>query len=132
LPAPARAAIETNAGNEWHRREGEAAMMESAKAGEREPIEARCKSWPEREVAGPDEPTAGTGAAKAPAAEAPAHHRTAKATTDAPAAEASTYHRTAKATADAPAVEAPAVEAATVEAAVLEAPAAAHPGIRSR
>jgi hypothetical protein len=113
-------------------------MMESAKAGEREPIKARCKSWPERQVAGPDEPTAEPGAAKAPAAEAPTHHPTAKATTDAPAAEASTYHRTAKATADAPAAEAPAVEAPAVEAAAVEAPAveaaaaAAHPGIRCR
>jgi hypothetical protein len=132
LPTPARAAVETN-DDEWRRREGEAAMMESAKAGEREPIEARCKSWPERQVAGPDEPTAETGAAKAPAAEAPTHHRTAKATTDARAAEASTYHRTAKATADAPAAEAPAVEAAAVEAAAVETPAAAaHPGIRCR
>src|SRR5947208_17024567 len=46
-PTPTRATIETNAGDEWHRREGEAAMME--------PIEARRKSLPEREAARPGE-----------------------------------------------------------------------------
>ncbi len=51
LPAPARAAIETNAGDERHGREGEAAMVEPIEPGERKPIDAWCKSWSEREAA---------------------------------------------------------------------------------
>src|SRR6266436_407876 len=58
LPTPARAAIEADAGHEWHRREGEAAMMEPIEASEREPVEARRKSWPDREAARPDKPAA--------------------------------------------------------------------------
>src|SRR5207253_7792268 len=52
LPSPARAGIETNADGEWHRREGEAAMTEPIEASK-----AWGKSSPEREAAGPDEPT---------------------------------------------------------------------------
>jgi len=112
LPSPTRAAIETNADSEWHRREGEAAMTEPI-----ETSKAWGKSWPEREAAGPDEPTTQTGAA-----EASAHHRTteasahpaAKASTHA-AAEASAYHCAAKASASHPAAKAsthhPAVKA---------------------
>src|SRR5436309_1918373 len=103
LPCPARTAIETNADGEWHRREGEAAMTEPI-----ETSKAWGKSWPEREAAGPDEPTTQTGAA-----EASAHHRTteasahpaAKASTHA-AAEASAYHCAAKCSASHPAAKA--------------------------
>src|SRR5207247_1990713 len=34
-PAPTRVTVETNAGDEWHRREAEAAMMEPIEASER-------------------------------------------------------------------------------------------------
>src|SRR5436309_2241171 len=103
LPSPTRAAIETNADGEWHRREGEAAMTKPI-----ETSKAWGKSWPEREAAGPDEPATQTAAA-----EASAHHRTteasahpaAKASTHA-AAEASAYHCAAKASASHPAVKA--------------------------
>jgi len=128
LPSPTRAAIETNADGEWHRREGEAAMTKPI-----ETSKAWGKSWPEREAAGPDEPTTQTGAA-----EASAHHRTteasahpaAKASTHA-AAEASAYHCAAKASASHPAAKAsthhPAVKASTAaaEAATDRSPARA-------
>src|SRR5215831_14376281 len=53
LPAPARGAIEANAGDErWRRgKSEEAAVVEPIKPGERKPMGARCKSWPEREAA---------------------------------------------------------------------------------
>jgi len=129
LPTPTRAAIETNADGEWHRREGEAAMTEPI-----ETSKAWCKSWPEREAAGPDEPTTQTGAA-----EASAHYRTTEASTHHPAAEAST-HPAAKASARHPAAKAsthhPAVKAATTSAAKASASASAstsaHTGIRCR
>jgi hypothetical protein len=89
LPSPTRAAIETNADGEWHRREGEAAMTEPI-----ETSKAWCKSRPEREAAGPDEPTTQTGAA-----EASAHHRTTEASTHHPAAKASGHHPGADASA---------------------------------
>jgi hypothetical protein len=98
LPTPARAAVETYASNEGNRRQGEATMMESAKTAERNPVEARCKPWPEREVARPDEP----------------------------AAEASTYHRAAKASADGHAAEAPAHASAVKASAHASAVASAH------
>jgi len=87
LPSPTRAAIETNADGEWHRREGEAAMTEPI-----ETSKAWGKSWPEREAAGPDEPTTQTGAA-----EASAYHCAAKASASHSAAKASTHHPAVKA-----------------------------------
>src|SRR6266446_519485 len=103
LPTPARAAIEADAGHEWHRREGEAAMMEPIEAGEREPVEARRKSWPDREAARPDKP----------AAEASTHRRATEASTHRRAAETAARYSAAKATT--PSVEAatPPAEAAT-------------------
>src|SRR5262249_56248642 len=72
--APARAAIEANAGEKRRRGKGEeAAIMESMETSgrkpimetsERKPIDARCKSWPEREAAGADESTAESGTAE--------------------------------------------------------------------
>jgi hypothetical protein len=135
LPTPARAAIEANAGDEWRRGKGEeAAIMESMETCERKPIEAWCKSWPEREAARPREPTAESGTAEPSpyrraaeasayhsAAEAAAHHSAAEASAHHPTAEASARHPTAKATTH-PAVKAPSMEAAT----------SAHPGIRCR
>jgi hypothetical protein len=126
LPTPARAAIEANAGDEWRRGKGEeAAIMESMETCERKPIEAWCKSWPEREAARPDESTAESGTAEPSpyrrAAEAPAYHSAAKASAHHSAAEASAHHPTAKATTH-PAVKATSMEAAT----------SAHPGIRCR
>jgi hypothetical protein len=50
-----RAAIETNTGDERHRREGEAAMVESIDTRERKPIEAWCKCLSECEVTRSDE-----------------------------------------------------------------------------
>src|SRR5262249_20380425 len=68
LPTPARANIEANAGDKRRRGKGEeAAIMESMETSERKPImqtserkpiHARCKSCPEPEAAGADEPTA--------------------------------------------------------------------------
>jgi len=53
LPAPARAAIEADAGDERRRGKGEeAATVGPIEPGECKPIDARCKSWPERETAG--------------------------------------------------------------------------------
>src|SRR5262245_21013053 len=51
LPTPTRAAIETNADAKWHRREGKAAIVEPIEPGERKPIDAWCKSRPERKAA---------------------------------------------------------------------------------
>jgi hypothetical protein len=117
LPTPARAAIEANAGDEWRRgKGGEAAIMESMETCERKPIEAWCKSWPEREAARPDESTAESGTA-----EPSPYRRAAKASAHHSAAEASARHPTAKATTH-PAVKATSMEAAT----------SAHPGIRCR
>jgi hypothetical protein len=66
LPTPARAAIETNAGDERRRGKGEeAAVAESMETSERKPIDARCESRPEREAAGADESTAESGTAEA-------------------------------------------------------------------
>jgi len=66
LPTPARVAIETNAGDERRRGKGEeAAVAESMETSERKPIDARCKSRPEREAAGADESTAESGTAEA-------------------------------------------------------------------
>src|SRR5262249_61767669 len=80
LPAPARGAIEADAGDERRRGKGEeAAVVEPietgerkpiVESGERKPIDARCKSRPEREAAGPHEPPPGRGAAET----APHHH----------------------------------------------------------
>ena len=52
LPAPARGAIEANPGDERRRRgkSEEAAVAEPIEPGERKPMGARCKSWPEREA----------------------------------------------------------------------------------
>jgi hypothetical protein len=51
LPAPARAAIETNTGDERRGGKGEeAAVVEPIEPGERKPIDAWCKSWSEREA----------------------------------------------------------------------------------
>jgi Ni/Co efflux regulator RcnB len=66
LPTPARVAIETNAGDERRRGKGEeAAVAESMETSERKPIDARCKSRPEREAAGADESTPESGTAEA-------------------------------------------------------------------
>ena len=75
LPTPARVAIEPNAADERRRSKGEeAAIMESVETSERKPImetserkaiDARCKSWPEREAAGADDSTAESGTAEA-------------------------------------------------------------------
>ena len=51
LSTPARGAIEANAGDERRRGKGEeAAVVEPIEPGERKPMGARCKSWPEREA----------------------------------------------------------------------------------
>jgi len=42
LPTPTRAAVKTYADAEWHRCEGEAAMMDPIEASERKSIEAWC------------------------------------------------------------------------------------------
>jgi hypothetical protein len=108
LPTPTRAAIETNADAEWHRREGEAAMTKPIEASERSPIEAWCNWWPECEAAGPDEPTG--------AAEASTNRRTAEASTYRRTTEASTYSRTTEASTDHRATDAsahPAMKAST-------------------
>jgi len=133
LPTPARAAIEANPGDERRRSEGEeAAIMESVETSERKPIEAWCKSLPEREAAGPDESTAESRTAEPSAyrraAEPPAHHSAAEASAHHSAAKASAHHSAAKATTHR-SVKAP---TASVEApaASVEAAAPAHPGIR--
>jgi len=135
LPTPARVAIETNAGDERRRGKGEeAAVVESVETSERKPIDARCKSWPEREAAGADEPTAESGAAEPStycraaepsayrgAVEAAAYGRTAETAPYRRAAEAAAYRRTAETAAHHSAAKAtthramktPAVEAAT-------------------
>src|SRR5262245_5602179 len=58
LPTPARAAVQADACDERRRGKAEeAAIMESMETSERKPVDARCKSWPEREAAGADEST---------------------------------------------------------------------------
>jgi hypothetical protein len=99
LPTPTRAAVKTYADAEWHRCEGEAAMMDPIEASERKSIEAWCNWWPECEAAGPDEPTS--------TAQASTYRRT---------TEASTYRRTTEASTDHRATDAsthPAVKAST-------------------
>jgi hypothetical protein len=92
-------------------------MMEPMEASEREAVEAWRKSWPEREVARPDEPAAeacthrrGTEASTPrpdePAAEASTHRRGTEASTHRGAAKASTYCRAAKTPANASSTEA--------------------------
>jgi hypothetical protein len=91
LPSAARAAIEANPDREWHLREREAAMTE--------PIETSrwwCKSWVQREAAGPDEPATHTDAA-----EAPCHRRTTEASTHYAAAKAAAHHPSTEASAQA-------------------------------
>jgi hypothetical protein len=67
--------------------------METMEASERKPIEARCKSPPDREAARPDEPTAEAGTAKAPAAKASSHRRSVEATAvEAATVEAASTH----------------------------------------
>jgi len=89
-------------------------MMKPIEASEREPIEARRKSLPEREAARPGEPTA----------EASTHHRATKASTYRRAANATANRRTVEASTHRPAASAP-----------TKAPAAVAPaplGIRGR
>jgi hypothetical protein len=90
LPTPTRAAVKTYADAEWHRGEGEAAMVDPIEATERNPIEAWCNWGPECEAARPDEPI---GAAQASsyrcATEASTDHRATDASTH-PAVKAST------------------------------------------
>jgi hypothetical protein len=143
LPTPARAAIETNAGDERRRGKGkEAAIMESMETSERKSIEAWSNSWPKREAAGANESTAESGTAEPSAyrraAEPSAYRRAAEPSTYRRAAEPSSYRRAAEtaarhssAKATTPSVEAatPSVEAATPS---LEAATPAHPSIRCR
>ena len=115
-------------------------MMKPIEASEREPIEARRKSLPEREAARPGEPTAEASthhrATKAStyrrAANATANRRAAEASTHRPAANATANRRTVEASTHRPAVASthrPAASAPT------KAPAAVAPaplGIRGR
>src|SRR5262245_51477075 len=126
LPTPARAAVEADAGHKRRRGKGEeAAIMESMETSERKPVDARCKSWPEREATGADKCTAESGTAETSAycraAETSAYRRTAKPSACRRAAETATRHSAAKATTHS-AVKAPSVEAATPT----------HPGIGCR
>ena len=141
LPTPARVAIETNAGDERRRGKGEeAAVAESMETSERKPIDARCKSRPEREAAGADESTAESGTAEAApkgraakpssaygrGAETSSAYRRAAETSSAyrrsakpssayrrTAETSSAYRRAAKATTPHPAMKASSVEATT-------------------
>jgi hypothetical protein len=94
---PRRAASQTvsaaSASTSRHCREGEAAMMEPMEACEREPIEAWCKSLPEREAAGPDDSRAGAATYRR-RPEASTNRRAANAPANRRAAETST-HRSA-------------------------------------
>src|SRR5262245_39364369 len=149
LPAPARGAIEANAGDERRRGKGEeAAVVEPiepgerkpiVEPGERKPIDARCKSRPEREAACADEPAAESGTAEASthhcgaesgAAEATAHHSAAKATAYRRGAKTTTRHSAAKAAARHSAAKPTAYRRST--AAAAEASAHAPLGIRRR
>jgi hypothetical protein len=65
--------------------------MESMETSESKPVDARCKSWPEREAAGADESTA-----ESCAAEPAAYRRTAEPATYRCAVESSAYRRTAE------------------------------------
>src|SRR5262249_47946854 len=124
LPTPTRAAIETNADAKWHRREGKAAIVERIDPGERKPIDAWCKSRPERKAACPDETTAESGTA-----EPSAHHSTA----ESGAAKTSAHHSAAESGAAETSAHHSAAKAATyrrtVKAPAAEASAPAHPGI---
>src|SRR5262249_14478647 len=92
LPTPARAAVEADACDERRRGKGEeAAIMESMETSERKPVDARCKSWPEREAAGADESTA-----ESCAAEPAAYRRAAEPAAYRCAVESSAYRRTAE------------------------------------
>ena len=121
LPTPARVAIETNAGDERRRGKGEeAAVAESMETSERKPIDARCKSRPEREAAGADESTAESGTAEAApkgrAAKPSSAYRRAAEPSSAyrrTAETSSAYRRAAKATTPHPAMKASSVEATT-------------------
>src|SRR5262245_38952694 len=132
LPTPARAAVQADACDERRRGKGEeAAIMESMETSESKPVDARCKSWPEREAAGADEPTAESCAAE-PAAyrrptkaaayccavESSAYRRPTNAAAYRRTAEPAAYRRPTKATTH-PAVKPPSVEATT----------STHPGI---
>jgi hypothetical protein len=149
LPTPARAAIETNAGDERRRGEGkEPAIMESMETSERKPIEAWSNSWPKREVAGPDESTAESGTAEPSAyrraaepsayrraAEPSAYRRAAEAAAYRRAAEAAAYRRTAETaayrrTAETAARHSAAKATTPVKAPSVEAATPTHPGIR--
>src|SRR6516225_9635880 len=107
LPTPARVAIETNAGDERRRGKGEeAAVAESMETSERKPIDARCKSRPEREAAGADESTAESGTAEAApkgraAKPSSAYGRGAEASSAYPAIKASSAYRRAAETSSA-------------------------------
>src|SRR5262245_20784974 len=117
LPTPARAAVQADACDERRRGKGEeAAIMESMETSESKPVDARCKSWPEREAAGADESTA-----ESCAAEPAAFRRPTKAAAYCCAVESSAYRRPTKATTH-HAVKPPSVEATT----------STHPGIGFR
>jgi hypothetical protein len=92
LPTPARAAVQADACDERRRGKGEeAAIMESMETSESKPVDARCKSWPEREAAGADESTAESGTA-----EPSAYRRAAETAGYRRAAETASYRRTAE------------------------------------
>src|SRR5262249_3694283 len=139
LPAPARGAIEADAGDERRPGEGEeAAVVEPiepgerkpiVEPGERKPIDARCKSRPEREAAGPPQPAPENGAAETSthhcraesgAAEPPPHHSAG----ESGPAKPPPHHPAAKAAADPRGVKAAAAEASAAH--------PAHSGIRRR
>src|SRR5262245_2544757 len=135
LPTPARAAVQADACDERRRGKGEeAAIMESMETSESKPVDARCKSWPEREAPGADESTAESCDAE-PAAyrcavessayrcavESSAYRRPTEAAAYRRTAEPAGYRRPTKATTH-PAVKPPSVEATT----------STHPGICCR
>jgi len=126
LPTPARAAVQADACDERRRGKGEeAAIMESMETSESKPVDARCKSWPEREAPGADESTAESCAAE-PAAyrcavESSAYRRPTEAAAYRRSAEPAAYRRPTKATTH-PAAKPPSVEATT----------STHPGIGCR
>jgi len=132
LPTPAQVAIEANSGNERCRGKGEeGAVAESMEASERKPIDARCKSWPEREASGADDPTAESGTAESSAygraTEPSAYRCAAEASTNCRAAETA-RHSAAKATAHR-AVKAAASMKTTTS---MKTATPAHPGMRCR
>jgi hypothetical protein len=120
-------------------------MMEPMEACEREPIEAWCKSLPEREAAGPDDSRAGAStyrrrpeaSTNRRAANAPANRRAAEASTYRPAANSPAHCRTAETSTHPSATNAPATHCRTAETSThrsaTNAPSApAHLGIRGR